>query len=153
MTQSKHAVTGAQALGDWLTLADRCEKATGPDRRLDVEIAVAVDWRWDDWEPDEATARAMAEKHGIDWLAGRAKEGISSMWRHMPRYTASLDAAMTLVPDGWTAWELRSRRRMTAFVAEISRECDDDEEAKQGHAATPALALCAAALRARGEPS
>lgn len=87
---------------DLVELAKRVEAATGPDRRLDVEIAVAVDWRWDDWEEGESTARDRSTAHGLEWLIDRATNGMNSMWRGIPRYTASLDASMTLVgyPNG-----------------------------------------------------
>jgi hypothetical protein len=52
----------------------------------------------------------------------------------VPFYTASLDAAVTLVPDG-CGWMVMKN------VAKVGRW------PKRG--ATPALALCAAALRAR----
>ena len=112
-----------------MRLAERCEAAMGPDRELDALIQMAVRKR----EPLlQADRLPMKPRH----------------------FTASLDAAMTLVPEGWTAWELRSRRRLTRFTAEISRLCDDIDDAdgeliECGNAATPALALCAAALRAR----
>lgn len=69
------------------------EKATGPDRELDCEIAVSVDWRWDEHEDDEPTARGMFERHGLSWLVERTR---GSIWRAIPDYTASLDEAMTL---------------------------------------------------------
>lgn len=68
-------------------------------------------------------------------------------------YTTSLDAALTLVPEEWTAWEIRSRRRKTAFVAELSRMVTADDESYQiGRSShTPAAALVAACLRARAQ--
>jgi hypothetical protein len=54
---------------DKLELAERCEKATGPDRALDWEI------------------------HCCNGL-----EGVGAYGPH-PTYTASLDAALTLVDD------------------------------------------------------
>lgn len=69
-------------------------------------------------------------------------------------FTTDLNAAVELVPENWTAWEVRSRQRKTAFVAEVSRlgdapDYDEDEQRELAHASTPALALCAAALKAR----
>lgn len=84
-----------------LELAGRVEALQQADRTVDVLIAVAVDWRWPDWEEGEATARGQAEKHGIDWLIERCVNGYASMWRHMPEYTRSIDAAMTLVGAKW----------------------------------------------------
>jgi hypothetical protein len=66
----------------------------------------------------------------------------------VPNYTASIDAAMTLVPEGMT-WFVS-----TDFVpvsAGVYNGADDDDglPAFTGDAKTPALALCAAALRAK----
>lgn len=62
------------------------------------------------------------------------------------RYTASIDAAMTLVPEGWT-WGVFDDG--TAWVWPDERR--DLLTGKQAKAATPALALCAATLRARAQ--
>lgn len=61
-----------------------------------------------------------------------------------PGYTASLDAAMTLVPEGWgySICPNSSLLTRSAFSAGI-----------MSRAKTPALALCAAALRARAQAS
>lgn len=113
-----------------LALAERVEEAEGPDRELDREIKAAVGDAWDyaaDWGPrDNCHPVANA-------------------------YTASLDAVMTLVPEGW-------RLRQMNF----SGPCADDRkwhlnlhggreggDTFVGRGRTPALALCAAALRAR----
>lgn len=133
---------------DLLSLAARVEAAEGPERELDVQIAVAIDWRWPDWEEGESTARGQAEKHGLPWLVERVIRGYASVWRNMPHFTASLDAAMTLVPVGF------------GFV--VHGPSDDqfhagcaplwpDAWGEDRKAATPALALCAASLRARAQ--
>lgn len=96
-------------------LAERCEQAAGPDRELDRESCLAA-------------------RNGR-WISPTA----------VPAYTASLDAAMSLVPEGWR-WcvDVSARGDHTAFV-----------ENRAGNwatpyclAATPALALTAASLRA-----
>lgn len=58
------------------------------------------------------------------------------------RYTSSIDAAMTLVPEGW-GWTLTHWGCFRLW--EIGDGMDVTSKAK-----TPALAICAAALRARG---
>ena len=89
-----------------LELAERVEKAEGPDKILDFEISEAA---------------------GKDY-----------------NYTASLDAAMQLVPEGWSA-RIRIKPRWPAYV-EMWRVSTASIEAS---AATTALTLTAAALRAR----
>jgi len=130
-----------------LELAERLERADGPDRGLDVEIAVAVDWRWDGWEEGESTARGQADARGIDWLAERATSGMNSMWRGIPAYTTSLDAAMTLAPEGWSYIDFLR-------YADGTIECTLEAAGLKTPGATgagrsQAIALCAAALRAR----
>lgn len=98
---------------DLLQLAERVEKATGPDRELDVLIRDTV------FHP---CINPGAE------------------------YTASLDAAMTLVPEG-AAYRLYSWPKQT----EGDRACVLVEGGQETWAATPALALCAASLRSRAQ--
>lgn len=69
----------------FLELALRCEEATGPDRALDAEIAPLVG------------LRVVDEGHPL----GRCCYDIHHNSVLLPRFTASIDAAMTLVPLGW----------------------------------------------------
>ena len=104
-----------------LALAERVEAATGADNGIDSEIHHAV-------------------LNGV---------GVGS-YGAQPTYTASLDAAMSLVPSGiWTGekwnvecWDTSGVHaphvRATAWVNGSQRV----------YAATPALALTAACLRA-----
>jgi hypothetical protein len=74
----------------------------------------------------------------------RKPEGVPS-WEWPPRYTASIDVALTLVPEGW-AWGL--------WVNETGpggAHCDKGEERFVAKHLHPAIALCIAALKARGE--
>jgi hypothetical protein len=67
-----------------------------------------------------------------------------------PKFTRSLDDALTLVPDEWTAFEMRSRNRKTIFVVELSREnAEGAEDYVSAKSSTLPLALCIAALKAR----
>jgi hypothetical protein len=60
-------------------------------------------------------------------------------------FTSSLDAAMTLVPEGW-AWVVSKNGTAT-----VTTEATDATRYRResGHATWPALALCIAALKAR----
>jgi hypothetical protein len=128
-------------------LALRCEAATGPDRELDCEILAAIDWRETDWEQGDRTVREMVKKRGIAAFEKSAGDVLST-WRHLPRLTASLDAAMSLVPEGWWLHSMlgRSTCEKTDVVLAVSGA---EEVAAHACSATPALALTAAALRAR----
>jgi len=112
-----------------LALAERCEQAAEPDRELDAEIAVAlfggeIIWKTANWTMDQYPTRRFKNS---DYIGGYQSSGILT-------YTESIDAAVTLVPEG-CGWMVMKN------VAKVGRG------PKRG--ATPALALCAAALRAR----
>lgn len=116
------------------TLADRVEGAEGPSYALDCEIARAIN--------PQATSQTVP-----------------------PAYSASLDAAMTLVPEGWQCgFEMHGCYdqvdRPEAWCWPYSSDFEPDwRDGNEGYrsnphgyravAATPALALVAAALRAR----
>lgn len=120
-----------------LALAERCENATGPDRELDVAIYEVV-----------SGERHRPTRFGPEERGGHVVKA----------YTASLDAAMTLVPEGWA-------RRIDYRPAglDLPVGCDTSPaiamvyrslaEAYRGDAPTEALALTAAALRARAHQS
>lgn len=120
-------------------LIERVEAARGPDRELDALICQMVDLPCC-IEPDCLP----------DVLRAAIAYTLDGSWPHdtdsVPDYTASLDAALTLVADDCT-WLRLSPATMT-----VSRP-DPNEKRWAKHfeaqAATPALALCAAALKAR----
>lgn len=128
---------------DLLRLAELCEKAVGADRELDALIRCACHHPWE-WhirpakKPGTVTARYESGSHGT-FIA--------------QRFTASLDAAMTLVPEGWswgiTAETERLLSGHTPFSASVRRYWTSFDQDHFCRGATPALALCAAALRAR----
>ena len=97
-----------------------------------------------------------------DVLNLRLPAGIPS-WEWPPRYTASLDAALTLVPDieapmspagRWPATvDIRRQDNGTGWVSiratDATPDEADDELCVEAGGATPAIALCIAALKAR----
>lgn len=101
-----------------IALAERVEKAQGPDRELDAEIAAA-------------TGTAVKRDWDADWA---------------PHYCASLDAAAALVPEGRDWWVRIYNGKPRAAVEHHEPWSWADIACR---AATPALALTAAALRAR----
>jgi hypothetical protein len=111
-----------------LDLARRLEEATGPDRELDLQIATTCGAK-----VLEATAIAT----------GRAFEYRRIPERAALTFTASIDAAMTLVPEGFDWAVFRTNGGLT-----VHAWCGNREDV---FGATPALALAAAALRARAE--
>lgn len=119
-------------------LIEKLEKATGPDRELDLEVALAIGWEKSDRQFSRTAWRATSGPGAdIGWWS----EG--SDWP--PRYATSIDDAITLRPEGWS-WRvgnLPSGRGFADLGTQASLQC------VQG--ASPAIALCIAALRAREE--
>lgn len=115
-----------------IALAERVEGLAGPCRETDAEIAEAV-----------------GEEHGRKSGWCNSDNGDYYVIEECARpYTASLDAAMTLVPEGhfWL--------RLSELTMTVSRP-DPNEKRWAKHfeaaGATPALALVAASLRAHAE--
>lgn len=139
---------------DLLALAARCEAATAASRELDGEIFRALSK--DKPYRGMFSAKNMPVTHVVSdgMTMAQAIEAGCPKWRAAslygaPCYTASLDAAMTLVPDG------------ARFIIDSDgchcRITEPDDETWPwngfaGLASTMALALCAAALRAQPSP-
>lgn len=111
-----------------IALAERVERAEGPDRWLDSDIALSQGWH---------------QLPGDNWIGPHAEIVV-------PDYTASLDAAMTLVPSGflWTmdSWD---GSRWSAGIWRDRRWLVHTSEKRTSK--TPALALTSASLRAIAE--
>lgn len=116
----------------FLEIAERCEQATGPDRESDVAIHTAVTT----FEPRVG---------GVGWPAGELVVPAFPGWEPLPAYTASLDAAITLVPEGFDVHFYLERRGGSSAIVTSTKALG----LARVFAATPALAICTAALRAR----
>lgn len=113
-----------EAKAELLALADLIERASGPDRELDAAIGGAMHKRG--W-------------HAADCLGN---------------FTASLDAAMTLVPEGWFLTldryilsDVPQRGSWRVWLKFVHPT--DQVEKHFARCDTPALAVTAAALRTR----
>jgi hypothetical protein len=153
-------------------LSDRVERLTAPDREIDAEVrkAIAGDF-WFCGDDERAymcgaccvPVAEMTQFPGCGAPLGIVDERTSypSDWRdddRLPFFTASIDAAMTAVPEGcgWIAgWgqtrpdEPMGGARITRNARFVGYHANYDAIA-EAEAATPALALLTAALRARG---
>lgn len=123
-----------------LALADRCEKEE-PNRILDALVEIAADKSRPAWAHDSGELTVDGDcvrlsPTGVGWFPSH--------------YTTSLDAAATLVPKDWR-WLIRSDSDKADDLKPFARVSDaplDTDKHFYGRAATPALALCVAALRA-----
>ena len=121
-------------------LVERIEAATGPDRELDVEIALSlgiVTEREGNTFYGHRDYGTMVLEHDYYDYAGGPPE--------LPHYTTSIDAAMTLVPEGWMRI-FGDDPDSGKAVAGLYKGSEGDAKSI---AETIPLALCAAALRAR----
>lgn len=128
-------------------LAVRCEQATGPDRELDGLVEVARD------PMRETILYNKPGRFPREAVRGPVKDLVLSGrdladYINAPAYTASVDAALTLVPEGHFFAVSTHPRGAFAIVGAT----EDGEAGRSAEAvATPALALTAAALRAHKE--
>lgn len=138
-------------------LIERLENAMGPDREIDLATHVAI-------YPDGDIAKLMQFRRGFDHKEGMAWDihhGGSVCFEKwtadgrcpynggypLPAYTASFDAALTLVPEGWI-WDVAS-----SGAAWIMPPDDLEGQLVVGGIENPVIALCIAALKARCSPS
>lgn len=167
----------AERAGDLALLIERLAKLAGPCRETDLAVHLAV-------YPGGYIARLMKYPRGLVaaegthwdiWQGGavvyetRDEHGrcYSNGGYPLPNYTASIDAALSLAPEGlapvialtgvWARhmpnsgkpiWEAAFPDRGTEDFEEYTIGEIGDFEAS-GTAATPAIALCIAALKAR----
>jgi hypothetical protein len=136
---------------DTQELIARLEAATGPDRELDFAIKAKVyggvalvspfnrNWcLYREGTTDPKTGRTLERPHNVE----------HSVWIN-DLYTASIDAALTLVPEGmqvsmgWPIGEGSDPEHAQAVL--------DRNPRLYGAAPTPALGLCIAALKARSQ--
>lgn len=129
-------------MSDLDELIQRLEKATAPSRELDLAIAFHAG----------RIHASVGQFSSCCWSAGGdeviltypdGKQGAYD-GKEVARYTASLDAALTLVPEEcWAEGTLSSPATIEVHNQTIYQALGE------GRAATPALALCIAALKAR----
>jgi len=116
---------------DFTDLIARLETATEGSRELDAEIVRAVD-------PDAFFADDGSFESAV----------YDCINRYPPHYTTSLDAALTLVPEGW-GWSVDYANACMLSTLGGDGHVDYLHTTYAREAATPALALVIAALKAR----
>jgi hypothetical protein len=115
-------------------LLARVLAGTGPDRELDGDFAEALQVGGNPWKHE-----------GDGWIS------VHGFGCQVAMFTQSLDAALTLVPEGWS-WHAALRTYLTPFRATGSVWQEGRQYALfNADAATPARALIAACIKARME--
>lgn len=144
---------------DLSELIERLEKATGPDRELDWEIALAtgvvcrVEAPTRDWFFKDRQYFLGASKGERGGFGHKSHEGCN--------YTASIDAAISLVPEQWfltlDRYSISDKPEPNSFTWRVCLKHlhgDLEGDGPVGLAktfatsATPAIALCIASLKA-----
>lgn len=111
-------------------LIGRLERCAGPDRELDVGIAAAIFGSY-------------------QFFGDERRFWINGSWESAPNSTGSMDAAISLVPRPmcWNGGEVNEDDQPWACIT------DSEGADYAATAATPILALCIAALKARSLPA
>lgn len=136
---------------DTTKLAERIEALEGPCREMDAEIFKAVGAPL----PKAAFGMDIELQPDPNSASGFVMPvGELQVRYECPAYTASLDAAMTLVPEGWAhgyRWnaKYKSAYAWCDFIPEAPFKPEELLSQHSRKCATPALALLAAALRAQ----
>ena len=126
---------------DDMTIIAKLEAATDGSRELDAAIAESIGW-----------TRDQRDINGNwRWLAPKGP-----YTQLLPKWTTSIDAALTLVPEDWAGqgsihWPGYDAGRLInrAFVRLHHYLSSGGGPRVDGYGATPALALCITALKAR----
>ena len=144
-------------LADMKDLIARLEAAEGPDRELDVRIWLALfdkqimvdggGYGPKATEPKYKSARELWTDHWPHWANKHDVDAVA-LSLDAPKYTASIGAALALKPSwanchGYDAIP----GKCSAYFS--LNHVPTGHKIVEGHAATPALALCIAALKAR----
>ena len=128
---------------DLLKLAERVEALDGPCRETDLKVFHAIGAPVPFQFANKVVALAFDETRNAYF----APVGDMQVRYEPPAYTASLDAAMTLVPEGWT-WTLVDHCDGSVAGLVDDRVHPVRLDSVEVEAVTPALALTAAAIRA-----
>jgi hypothetical protein len=127
-----------------LALIARVERATQADRDLDADVA---------WLIHDGRAKREADGQREVWHKGLTPPrwvhwtSCSTFW---PHYTLSIDAALKLIPAGYRWMAAGADQLVKRPSAMVIREgLSVSEGTGMVWGATPALAIAAAALRAR----
>jgi len=116
------------------TLITQLENLKGPSREVDAEIAKAMGWKSFTWE--------FAGRCGLTWYAP-----LNSVGRPQPpNYTGSIDAALTLVPEGC---EIELTNMYGVARAAVGLNYKDGPFYGDCETGGLPIALCIAALKAR----
>ena len=127
-------------------LVERVEAARGPDRELDALIFLALDMPL----PREFINQAIALTYDEAEACFTMPIGDMRVRYEPPAFTASIDAAMSLAPNEFNRPPAFTVQRTSNFGCNATVWVNSEfNRYVSGKGKTPALALVAAALRAK----
>ena len=139
-------------------LIEALKKATGPDRLLDWDIASAIGWKKETRYLENANGSTepvtlifspndCGETRRELWRMARSEFllGVFSLNERTPYFTASIDAALTLVPDGME-WDASNSYGVARVILGLTVHDAGPWDAKNS-AGLIACAFSAAALK------
>lgn len=125
-------------------LSTLIEGLDGPSRAINREVALAVGWVRK--TPSEAGRKHPAWYHPDDCRDGKVVMDSlhgTDVWREPLDYVASIDAALSLLPEGCN-WGVDDGLEGQAWAGDYKWQ-------HEATAATPCLALLSAIMKARGQ--
>jgi len=131
---------------DLTSLVERVEGASGADREIDRQLAVAIDGFWIEHQEYRGARYCHLDKDGRVSMPGQAGDML------VPAYTASVDAALALVervlPGAYWRLEALPPALQEAYGAPFWASCGLPGEQEDAWGQEAASTLCAALLRA-----
>lgn len=129
-------------------LIAKLETLSGPDRETDGLIFKAVTEPGDHWHQFDVGDDIGEQSLSPVWY--RRDPDDESAYEAPPFYTESIDAALTLVPEGreWRVDRRHSKGMHPAYASIWASGARDIDFHANAHAKTPAIAICIASLRA-----
>jgi hypothetical protein len=152
-------MTEAAAPDALAELIERLGKASGPDRDIDLAINVAL---WPDGDIAKLTfnhPRGFSGQEGMAWdfwhsgsivFEKRAADGTCPYngGYPLPAYTGSVDAALTLRPEG-AEWDATTIYGIARCTVGLNMDADGGPFYGEHKGGSVPIALCIAALMAR----
>lgn len=124
---------------DYSDIIERLEKAPAPDREVDGLIAISRGWTFQKMKGD---AKSYWRKPGVTDYYMRSD---------LPNFTGSIDAALTLVPEGYR-WTIGITDGAFEFYATVRHPNEGSNPSLKWMAhgtVNPAVTLLIAILKAR----
>jgi hypothetical protein len=123
-------------------LRERLEAAEGPDRELDLDLAITMGTMPPEWNPEDDDRGCYVDPGSVCLSPGVFEA---------PAYTASLDSAVALVEKVLPGRDWSCVSVDSTYSAWLGPEEEEGIIWPQDNSPTPALALCTALVKALEE--